>query len=197
MTEFTFTIDFFGQVAEAVGKLGDSITKIADGINHAIQTGVGVYDLIAVRRTRKKLKVLLSKLQDLRTQNRDLLAISRDFLRNRSQFQGNLDLQTQWKTIRAVFIETYVEVKEISRMLDKNASDVILEDFFFDLKQVIHTRGFYLEHLRDWPMPESDTERNAFSIMIRSYDKLANRLAELERALAEYIKLFPIVRGEL
>lgn len=197
---------FWREIAQAFGDAGESIARIAEGIERAVESGLRVYDLVEARRAYSRIEEYRLILAKMTGYNIGVLMALERYIDDALEELANLDDTAEtrydlepvhtagegkvdpWTGARRVFGETLALVKEIEEMLSEERSDFVAQEIYTDLVITIQKRADTLNYLLDIPAPTTKLELIELKKVFEEYGLLVNNLRRFNDALAKYMR---------
>jgi hypothetical protein len=181
-TGFPIKIDVFSQFADLLGKVGNSLGKLAAGIKEAIETG---RDLRRSYLEELRIQRLVTLRKDLvihnNMNNQELLSRINTFLDDSSG--------SNWELVRQ-HLDTTISpfLNQIIREVVDEDGSWTLESSYKDLVAVLHGRQARVARLKSLDAPSSVQEIEGLRSLTVRYQELMAQLDAVSDALAAYIR---------
>ncbi|CAE6789531.1 hypothetical protein R70006_04779 [Paraburkholderia domus] len=180
-------IKLFKDLIDAVGAGGDAVGKIADGIKHAVVTGVGGYDAVKARRAVARLVDFSARVSLLHVACNDTAYSLREYSRHRRTRYAQ-DPAGAWTVVLQEIDLVLGHASELADDMGKERSDFVLEPAYAKLQDALAARQRLLGELCRMPPPASPEELRLVNELGDRYDALIRQLMRAGRELSAYIK---------
>ena len=185
-TTMEINISLLKDLGAALGDMGDAIGKIADGIKHAVVTGVEGYDAVKERRSQARLFGVISGSVDQSHLNIVATSEARAYISLKPL--NDAERSDDWTAVLEKVGKALANVSALTDDLGKERSDFVLEPAYVQLKMTLAARERLLDELRRMSPPASAEELDVLNDAVARYDVLVHELDRARDGLNAYLK---------
>jgi cellobiose-specific phosphotransferase system component IIA len=174
-------VDLLRQFADAIGAAGDAVSKLADGIKHAVDTGVTFQNEKAARDTHDRLLALSKDLLEFRSLHNGITLSEMD------QFLAMPNAEA-WAAVVERARATLSDALQLQEKLKAENSEFVLKPAYETLYSAFSSRVTLLHELASLPYPRSAAELSIVREADRNYRILVANTARANNEMNRYIE---------